>query len=218
MLKQLSILAIVVLLNATLWIGCGGETSVNTPVTQETVQPPGTEFSAQEAQAQRYENWIAKMDPYVTTNPDGTYTLDFDGFISSIRTTNPKVASYFTAAGVSSEDAKVIETLKNGIPLANAEILQPSAKGSVDVMLPDAAGSACWQYWWGKRCCYWGSTAQQIANYLLFGGSISIFIPILAGVSGISGALLQLYVTAYGGFCVNMPRGFPIVPPFITRP
>ncbi|MFH1236107.1 MAG: hypothetical protein V1685_04190 [Parcubacteria group bacterium] len=220
MAKQISILVIAVLLHTTLFVGCNNESPANVSGISD-VQTPNVddrEFHAMEARAAIYELWIARMDPYVTTNSDGTYTLDWDGFLASLQTEDHAVAKYFAGAGVISNDAKIIEGLRDGIAIANADLLQPNAKRSSDAMLPEAAGSACWRYWWGVRCCYWGTTAQQIVDSFVLGGAAWFWIPLIGAVGSLSAAALQKYVTAYGGFCVNVPWGFPLLPPWISRP
>jgi len=210
--KSLILLVLVSFLNTILLAGCGEEKPVSSVQTQES----DTEFSKLEARAQLYENWIAEMDPFVTTNSDGTYSLDWDSFINYIRSTNPKVAIYFTAAGVASEDAKVIEELKNGIPIANLEILQFNAKRSSDAMQPEAAGQACWWYWWGKRCCYWGSTGWTIVNALQFGAAGgAIILPLIGFVTAGMAWLFQQYMINYNGFCLNQSY---IGGQWVTRP
>ncbi|MDD5039606.1 MAG: hypothetical protein PHY34_00480 [Patescibacteria group bacterium] len=147
------------------------------------------------------ENTIAKMDRFVTINDDGTYTLDFQGFLSA------------EGKNLTSGEMNAANGLKDGIPIVNSLILQEQRKpGST------ALGSACWRYWWGIRCCFWGSTASQIANGLQIGTITVLWFPLVGAVSGFTGSVLQACYNAWGGFCVNVSWGFPVVPPWITRP
>src|SRR3990170_3119652 len=109
MAKQISILVIAVLLHATLFVGCNNESPTN------AIRTPGVtdqNFQTEESRAALYESWIARMDPFVTTESNGTYTLDWNGFLASIQPDHGAVAKYFAGIGLLSDDAKIIEELK----------------------------------------------------------------------------------------------------------
>ncbi|KKW13448.1 MAG: hypothetical protein UY52_C0044G0008 [Parcubacteria group bacterium GW2011_GWC2_49_9] len=179
MAKQISILVIAVLLHATLFVGCNNESPTNA--------------------IRLYESWIARMDPFVTTESNGTYTLDWNGFLASIQPDHGAVAKYFAGIGLLSDDAKIIEELKGSIPIANAEILQANAKRSNEALQPEVAG-ACWTYWWGRRCCYWGAEGWRIVTLLEAGAFLPAPFNVIIGGLGL---YLAYYMSVYNGFCLN---------------
>lgn len=144
------------------------------------------------------EATIAKMDKYVTTNNDGTYSIDYQGFLRA------------EGKNLKANERQAAEDLNKGIPIVNEQILQERrSPGST------ALGSACWIYWWGKRCCYWGTTAAQLANALQGGGVASIWFPYFGAVSAAVGTILQSCYLSWGGYCLNMGWGGLF---WITRP
>jgi hypothetical protein len=108
------------------------------------------------------------MDPYVTENKDGTFSLKWDKFIGSIQGTYPEVTKYFQGKGQPSDQTKIIEELKNCIPLANEELLKSGSFGKRCA----EQSSACWWFWWGVKCCYWG-TEGYVVTCAISAGSVA---------------------------------------------
>ena len=163
-------------------------------VTSPTDNPTNDDFSQDEAAAARMQTWIDQMDPFVSQASDGSYSLDWQGFLRSISGTHPEGIRYLAAGGQPSEDAKVIQQLKDGIPMANAALQQ---NGSEKAASPQ--GWACWTYWWGRRCCYWGSTGWWIVDRMHNGDSIPPWGWLINPYSQWAEGLMR----SYNGFCAN---------------
>lgn len=174
------LIAICTVVIVALFVACSLDQKVTAPVkTQEQDQS----LAAAQAKAEMYESMIARMDKYVTTNKDGTYVLDYQGFSNA------------EGKSMTADEAKVAEDLNKGIPIVNEQVLQEGKNpGST------ALGVSCWNYWWGRRCCYWGSSAEQAIQWLSDFGML----PVLGWVGqGWSSWANHLYI-ARGGFCTNM--------------
>lgn len=172
------------------------------------------DYSEYEATADLYTYWIEQMDPYVSEQADGTYLLDWDGFYRSIAASNPEEVRYFAVGGQPTKDATVIAELRDGIPIANAAILAAkvaspqSAEETAEVL-----GSHCWNYWWGRRCCYWGNTGWVVAGIINAGGSI----PPWGWLLWPWRFFINYYMAVYSGFCANSSWAWPSAI-WITRP
>lgn len=193
MLKKKSTVAIIMIAGlvaiAILFNSCSRDKEITAP------EQPKDEFASFKAKAQVYQDWIECMEPYVIKNTDGTFSLEWDKFLGSIKVSYPEVARYFQGNGSPSDETKVIEELKNGIPLANEELLKGGAFGKVC----DTQGYACWTYWWGRRCCFWGSTAVWAVAVLTAGGSL----PVVGWGFNIYAAWAAALTALYNGFCAN---------------
>ncbi len=115
---------------------------------QEPVQDPA--IVAAEQQAKLYEAVIAKMDKYVTTNADGTFNSDYQGFLSANQLTG--------------DEMKVADELNKGILVVNQKILEMANTGAV---------AKVWfqRYWWGYKECY----SELSAEYMLDGMLLTIY-------------------------------------------
>jgi len=169
--------------------GSSPNTSENVP---ETVALE-SDLKAMEADAELRETWIARIEPYVSENSDGTYNLDETAFQNYLHESFPDLASHFSGNGLSSDASRVIEELTGSIPVVNKMILN----GELDDLI---CGHACWNYWWGRRCCYWGSDA----HYMIFIFTIGGIVPPLTYAYIPFAAWAQYLTSVYGGFCTNM--------------
>ncbi len=142
---------LVCFIGALISAGCGEKTPVNAPVTLEAVQQPITDTEAQEAQARLYEAWIARMDPYVTQNADGTYMFNEAAFADMY-------------GRLADSDRIVVTGLQKCIPVVNAKV-----KESV----PSGGAAKIWfqWYWWGYKECY----SQLSAEYMLDLAQVSVY-------------------------------------------
>lgn len=153
-------------------------------------------FQSLEANAQLHETWIQRMDPYVSQNTNGTYAFDSTGFATAY-------------SSLSDADQTVVTGFIESIPVVNAKIVS----GELDNM---TCGSACWNYWWGRRCCYWGSTAYVAIGIMQVGGLLAGFV---GGVYFIAMAMWATYLNDnYGGFCLNITWACGPVCSWLTRP
>lgn len=150
-----------------------------------------SKFGQEEIQARRHTEWIGRMDPFILTEADGTHQLDLEGFLSSVRTSHPEVVHYFEGQGSPTEDTKVIEELRESVPAGNKAIVQEGRNSTL--------GSACWTYWWGRRCCYWGQDARRMILALEIGGAV----PILGAGMQVYAPWARYLFEKYGGFCFN---------------
>lgn len=175
----------------SLFTGCGGNS------TPANVEPENQE---QRLSAERFERWIAAMDPYVRQNPDGTYVLDREAFLQSIRSSDPKTAATIDGLGAPTQDTEVIDNLIASIEAGNLRLAAEKAGGG-----DDTAGSSCSTHWWGRRCCYWGTSADIIVAAMAMGAIISSF-------NWVAGAILGAYAwwadylndhCPTGGFCIS---------------
>jgi hypothetical protein len=156
---------------------------------------PENDIQSLEAKAQVLQDWINRMDQFVTQNSDGTYTLDRAVFLGTIQASHHDVYEYFTANGQKTTDAEIVEQFINVISITNAEIL----KGENDEVI---CGSACWHYWWGYRCCYWGNEAHYAIAAMSFGGISGPLWPIRL-LLGAYAIWAQLVHDNHDGFCIN---------------
>lgn len=153
--------------------------------------------------AERYERWIALMDPFVTQNEDWTYTIDWSGFTDAISADYPDVAMHFNNKmdGLN-PDIETVTVLADGIEIANEYMLQ-QYEALQD--LPEGAHAATWSYgyWWGRKVCYNGSSWNSI-EVVICVGSAALFI----GPTAIGGAYLA-YLCYWSTerctnqFCIN---------------
>lgn len=187
--------------------GCSNEESTAT-------QPPDNpgltpEVQAQLDQAEQYEYWIGLMEPFVQPLADGTYQLGWERFLESIRSSHPAVVAFYAGAGKTDADTELVSRLRQSLDEGNRRILEAAKNGTVDELM----GSACWNYWWGRRCCFWGREAIGIMIAVNAGTSVPVYgwtlIPYAVAISW--------NVAVYNGFCLNSswawPSGF-----WITRP
>jgi hypothetical protein len=149
------------------------------------------------------DRMIAKMDPYVTTDSDRAYTLDYASFLKNEGT------------HLSFEERKIAENLSQCVPIANANITEMRRS-------PQPAALAAYYSvsWWGVKCCFTGTTAQQIASVVSAGGVVTFQVPVLGAVISLGGISLQMYINAWGGYCFNVPWTFAITRSgvYISRP
>jgi len=145
----------------------------------EPTPTPENDFQSLEADAQRRQDWIDRMDPFVSQNKDSTFSLDWAGFI----------AQY---SSLSEADQAVVNEFAEGIPVVNAMVLN----GELDNM---SCGYACWWYWWGQRCCYWGSTGVWAVALLCAGSAL----PVIGWGFIIFCSWATALQTIHGGFCAN---------------
>jgi hypothetical protein len=177
MLKQNLLYRLLALPLAIMFLlpGCTG---VKAPTVSEPEQP----FAKEEAKAALYESWIAQMDPYVSQAKDGQYVFDEVGFN----------ATHTLIAGT---DLAAVQELTQGIPIVNAQMLQEAKNpGST------ALGQACWYFWWGHKCCYWGANAQRAIGWLRYFGTL----PAIGFVGKFWEQVANNIYLAHGGFCTNM--------------
>jgi len=132
-------------------------------------------------ESESYQIMIESMDPFVVKNNNGTYKFDSVGFNQANQV-------------LTSDNTEVYSKLTKSIPIINKQILEErKSPGST------ALGAYCNWYWWGKKCCYTGSTAQYYIMVMTMGGPIPVFGWGLATYAAWAG-----YLTAvYGGFCFN---------------
>lgn len=162
-----------------------------TGCSESPIDAQGNTPALVEQQVTPQERWIAAMDPFVTENADGIYVFDEDAF-------NDMYGELVDS------DLVVVTELKASIPVANQQIKHRTLN-------PEAAGSACWWYWWGQRCCYWGSEGRSMVKWLQIGG----LIPLYGTLSGLYGILADDMMNKYGGFCLNRSYAGGV---WLTRP
>lgn len=179
--------------------GCT-EDAVNTtaPTEEEQTTTAPSEFAEMQAQSELIHQWIDRMDPYVSQNADGTYTLDWQAFQNELAQTDPKIALALNHGATPGKDAEVIKGLRDGIPEANKAVLEGQTEG-----LMQTAGYSCRTYWWGRRCCYTGYDAQNMLSIMQNGRIIWV-------LGWIAGFIWESYYwwadkmyNWCGGFCLN---------------
>lgn len=194
LLKKLVVAALSVLMLAQpmMFVGCSEQPTEPTE-NQSQVQDPA--IAEAERQSKLFESMIAKMDPYVTTNSDGTYSIDYQAFQSANQLTG--------------DEMKVADELNKGITIINAQVIQERKEPQ-----STALGSACWNYWWGQRCCFWGNDAIWYAAAISAGSAI----PVFGWGFSILGPLAGALTAQYGGFCLN--KTWPWMPAaiWLTKP
>ena len=194
--RHLNITIVMAYLCSTL-AGCSGDKSNGPMDSDRALDPPEsddipTEFVLDAELAARYEAWINAMDPFVTQDPEGSYHFNDEAFINEIRQEHPEVVSNLLGEAIQpSRNASIVKELLDGIALANKN--HPSQGGS------EIQGWACWTYWWGRRCCYWGNDAWAMVAMASAGGAIPVFGFGLVPYAAWAGYLTQVY----GGFCIN---------------
>jgi|GEM_PF-1895274 len=147
--------------------------------TYDTADP---DFIEAKKQSEVLENWIERMDPYVTENKDGTYDFDHTSF----------EATYGELDGI---NKSIVKQLKEGIPIVNQKIQEKGRTGA-----PSAAGLYMQWHWWGITYCYTGYTAYLATAMITATGKL----PYVGWLIGISYGSWAAYLTAtYGGFCSN---------------
>lgn len=188
---------------STLLSACGGTPTA--PVSDQQELDPA--IVANNQLAERMENWISLMDPFVTQNEDWTFTLDWEAFLASVQESDPIVVAYFHGSSEGNDDTTAIESLRDGIPIANVEML---TQYEAYQNLPEGAHMAKWKYsyWWGRVYCYSGSDADYVILLLTL-GMISAAIPQLGVLSAALITVLLGYATycdsVHGQFCLNVP-------------
>ena len=151
----------------------------DTGAAPEQEQTQARVMSTQEAD--RIEQWVERMDPYVTQNADGTFSIDYASFQQRYTNLTP-------------EDQAVVIGLRDGIPIMNESIL----RGRDDSI----EWAACWSWWWGTKCCYTGNQAETIIYVATVAGVISAAYTLGLGVVvGIAAATLNYFKNISGGFC-----------------
>ncbi|MGB8656825.1 MAG: hypothetical protein WCE90_03460 [Candidatus Zixiibacteriota bacterium] len=192
--NRLTRVTAILLVTVILISGCSREKEIVAP------KKANDDLGNFEAKAHLYVDWIERMEPYVTESKNGTFSIDWSKFLDSIQGSYPEVARYFQGNGQPSELTRIIEELRDGIPTANDSLSKGMTLGKVC----ETQGSACWWYWWGKRCCYWSAEGWRIVTILAVAGSAgSYFIPPFGWVAGAISAYLCYYMSVYGGFCLN---------------
>ncbi len=161
-------------------IGCMSKTRINAPK-PEISQQTNIGLDTLETKGRLYETTIAKMDPYVSRSKDGLYSIDFQGFLNANQLT--------------SDEMKIASELNQGIQVANKEIRSGQSM---------AAGSACWWFWWGRKCCYWGADGWRIVTMLgVVGSGGAYYLPGIGAITGALAAYLGGFMSVYNGFCAN---------------
>ncbi len=127
-----------------------------------------------------YEQWIERMDPYVAQTASGEYVFDEAAF-----------SAQYTS--LQADEKKVYQELKDGLVKVNAEIGKHNSGEQI------ALGSWCGYYWWGKRCCYWGSEAHYWVMVMAMGGTV----PGIGWGLAIYAAWAEYHISTSGGFCFN---------------
>lgn len=214
MLKKMLSLRLAVMILAlpmiTILAGCGdrGQGPTDPSVNSAHPHPAPADSSAEqfavfERQATRYQKWISIMDPFVTQDERGFYRFSEAGFLNVLQAEYPEVSANLQGVGgPGSDDAAVVRELRDGIAKAN-QIQNSSAH--------EVQGWACWTYWWGRRCCYWGNDAWAIVALASGGSAIPVFGFAFAPFAAWAGYLTQVY----GGFCINNSWAGPM---WLTRP
>ncbi len=185
MLRFKSLLLVSALAFMLVIVGCSNEESPTQAVQNQESDIPA-DVQQQMQLADQYERLIEAMDPYVTEGSDGQFTFYEAGFVSQ-------------HGSLPASDQQIVNQLRDGITIVNAEI------GKDRSGQPNALGSYCNYYWWGKKCCYWGDQAQQLIFAMTVGSGISGF-GLLAGYAGWA----QYLVWKYGMFCLNGMWGGPV--------
>lgn len=192
--KKLSVVSMMLAMCCMLFLTIGCSEDQDNPVANNQdkivtiTTPDGEEYQISQAeidkfaaQSRAYEDMIKAMDPYVTENKDGTYHFNADAFMA----TNPKMDELGN---------KVYSELTKGIPVVNKMLLSERKQaGSTALSL------TCSYRWYGKKCCYTGNTAWQVAGLYTAMG----FIPYIGFIPGFVGIYLGYYAQIYGGYCVH---------------
>lgn len=134
----------------------------------------------------RLQSWIDRVDPFVSQNNDGTFTFDNVSFIQQYPNLTPA-------------DATLVEGLRQLI--ASTTIPQGGKGGD------ECEWAACWNWWWGSKCCFTGREASQIIAIAVVGGLWGG--PLATAVLGSYAAVMQYYKDVYGGFCIYQYRFYP---------
>jgi hypothetical protein len=182
-MKKLLLVLLAILVASTL--SCGRKDHVTAPLT-----PTTSDYSALEVQGQLYQQWIERMDPFVSMNKDGTYRFDATGFQKQ----------YGRMVQLNPSNREIVNTLKAAIPFANADMKSEAAN--------TCAGSTCWSWWWGKKCCYWGDTAQWLVAAVSVGAAV---VPVIGKVASVYAAVMGGYLATHGRFCLKMIYGTPLL-------
>lgn len=172
--------------------GCTEDAVISTAPEEQSIQVP-EEFAEQQVQAERFQQWIDRMDPYVSQSPDGTYALDWHAFQQDLAGSDPQLALSLQNGATPGKDAKVILELRDGIPIAN-KALKEHPEG-----VTQTAGYWCNTYWWGRRCCYTGNDGWLAVSLMSAGTGI----PGLGWGFAIYAAWAAYYMQVYGNFCGN---------------
>ena len=130
--------------------------------------------------ASRYEAWIARMTPFMKEDEDGTWTFDEVGFFGSLSPERSRLDP--TAAGLTADDRAVIDDLRNSLSTGNEMRRDGVVDGARSALRPE--GSSTSWHWWGRRVCYWGSTADYMVAHLTMAAFVFYFYPPAAAVLG----------------------------------
>lgn len=180
------------------------QTATTAPQTEQPAVPP--EYAEMQAQAELAQQWIQRMDPYVSQNPDGTYVMDWDGFRATLARSDPRLALSLQNGATATVDTKMIIGLRNGISAANKAVLADEAQG----MQP--AARWCTNHWWGRKCCYTGWDAELAIWYGWAVAAVATVIGVVPGAIMAYIAWMQERLNSQcGGFCVNVLWGSPFV-------
>lgn len=163
---------------------------------------PDNATIAQEQMAERYEYWIGQMDSFVHQDDNGIFVLDRDGFLRSLTVDNRETLRRVAVADTSNTDAKIILGLIKSVEAGNEQLASKAVMGS-----------ACWSYWWGRRCCYWGREGWMVVGLIQVGSSIPPWGWLLSPYA----ATAAYYMGVYGGFCANSSWAWPAAI-WLTRP
>lgn len=197
--KGVSMISVQLLLLANMMpIACGGD--INTPTVAPTSDPVDAPSNKQ---GELFERWIGMMDPFVTQNEDWTFSLDWEAFLGAIAETDPEIVAYFRGSGEGNDDTTIIETLRDGIPIANVEMLERYEQYQ---NLPDNAQPAIWSvgYWWGRKVCYTGSDADVAQDILCYTAIVmGAWIPVPAAYVGWMCYNANQCNDRYSQFCNN---------------
>ncbi|MFA6512430.1 MAG: hypothetical protein WCV86_04900 [Patescibacteria group bacterium] len=188
------------MLTIPLLSGCSEDhAQVIAPPQEQTAPSVPDQYAQYEAQGTLIQQWIDRMDPYVTQNADGTFVCDWQAFQQDLARTNPQIALALNGAATPGKDAKVIVELRDGIPIAN-KALKEQPEG-----MTQTASTRCYWRWWGRTCCYTGWDAE-VAVWTNAAAAVVAGIaggPIGAGVVAYIAWVAERLTDQCGGFCIN---------------
>jgi len=154
-----------------------------TPVEVANQESSNTEMEVKQQEMEEYNAQffalVEKIEPYVTTNKNGTWTIDWQSFDKS-------------NSNLSAKENSLLSELKIGLSLANETVLEP----------PKAPNESLsyWvnYYWWGRKACFTGREAYIATSLFTTGSGVAGFNPINLGLA----FLAEYYRDTYGGFCL----------------
>lgn len=190
-----------------------------------TASVPGLKLSEPLAvsrqRAEQHDAWVARMDGFVSAGPSG-FVFDRDGFFASIAKSHPAVVARLRdLQGPATSDAEVVQTLLDGIPVANRHLaalhIAPSRLRGAS---PYAVIGPIWLGWSGVGAKFTGVDAQKLLFGAAVGGAAgalagAIVGAVLGGVFGaVIGGIVVFAITvqlAWAQYLVNVYNGIFVV-------